>query len=62
VDTFVVVAIVFVVHMTVVDVVDVAAMDDGGVAAAGSVGVTVRLSGRVAKIGTHNVSYLVQRV
>lgn len=54
----VVVTIVFMMHVPVVNVVHVTAVDDGRVAAAWTVGVTVRLSGRVTEIRTHGTSCL----
>lgn len=54
----VVMTIVFMMHVPVVNVVHVTAVDDGRVAAAWTVGVTVRLSGRVTEIRTHGTSCL----
>ncbi len=47
---------VLMVQMTVVHVVHVTSMDHSGVAAAGPVGVTVGLGGRMAGISAHDIS------
>jgi len=54
----VVMTIVFMMQVPVVNVVHVTAVDDGRVAAARTVGVTVRLSGRVTNIRVHGTSCL----
>ena len=53
----VVVPRVLMVQMTVVDVVHVASMDHGGVAAARSMGVAVGLGGRVPGVSAHDNSF-----
>lgn len=56
--TFVVVTVVLVMKMPVVDVVHVIAMDDGGVTAAGPMGVAVGLRGGVLESRAHDNSSL----